>query len=188
VNDDRRLIEQARTDPEAFRTVYRAYFPRVYAYIVYRVGRETDAEDLTADVFIRVAKAIGRFEPRNDHGFVAWVFTIARNVLAQFYRDQPSQPILSLDELPHIEGVAASPEEIYADKERFRRLHVLVKTLSPRRQEIIILRYFGGLKNREIAEVLELDERTVASHLSRALDDLHRIYTDELGAEYVHEQ
>jgi DNA-directed RNA polymerase specialized sigma24 family protein len=45
-----------------------------------------------------------------------------------------------------------------------------------RRREIVALRYFGGLRNQEIAAVLGLGERTVAAHLSRALRDLHAAY------------
>ena len=48
----------------------------------------------------------------------------------------------------------------------------LVAALPPRRQEVIRLRFFGGLSSREIAAILDLDERTVASNLSRALVDL----------------
>ena len=48
----------------------------------------------------------------------------------------------------------------------------LIETLSPRRKETILLKYFAGLRNQEIAHLLSLDERTVASHISRGLADL----------------
>jgi RNA polymerase sigma-70 factor, ECF subfamily len=51
--------------------------------------------------------------------------------------------------------------------------------LPPRRRDILLLKFFGGLRNQEIARMLNLDERTVASHLSRALDDLRRLYEPE---------
>ncbi|MBC8099388.1 MAG: sigma-70 family RNA polymerase sigma factor [Armatimonadetes bacterium] len=183
MNDEQTLIEQAKHNPEAFSALYDVYFPRVYAYIAYRVGRKTDAEDLTADVFMRVVRALKGFEYRTDNAFAAWVFSIAHNAVVQFYRRLPP-PALSLDDVPHIQGSAHSPESLYADQERFKHLHAMIKTLAPRRQEIVTLRYFAGLKNREIAQVLGLDERTVASHLSRALDDLQRGYERELGADY----
>jgi len=55
-------------------------------------------------------------------------------------------------------------------------LHHQLRALTPRRQEIVALRFFGGLRNREIAAVLDLDERTVAAHLARGLADLQRAY------------
>jgi RNA polymerase sigma factor (sigma-70 family) len=61
-------------------------------------------------------------------------------------------------------------------QERFDILRRMIDTLPPRRQEVITLRFFGGLRNQEIAAMLDLDERTVASHLARALSDLNRRY------------
>jgi RNA polymerase sigma factor (sigma-70 family) len=66
-------------------------------------------------------------------------------------------------------------------------MRALVATLSPRRQEIVTLKFFAGLRNREIADVLELDERTVASHLSRGLQDLQTRYRAQVQSEVVGE-
>ena len=69
----------------------------------------------------------------------------------------------------------------------FAHLRRLVEELPPRRREVISLKYFGGLQNREIAAVLGLDERTVASNLSRALNDLEGKYraTDVITHERI---
>lgn len=61
-------------------------------------------------------------------------------------------------------------------EEELSYLRRIVGTLAPRQQEIITLRYFGGLRNQEIAEILELDARTVAAYLSRGLAELQRRY------------
>jgi RNA polymerase sigma-70 factor (ECF subfamily) len=175
---ERTLVEQARDNPDAFRELYRRYFPRVYAYVAYRVGRVWDAEDLTANIFVRVVESLERFEWRGDGSFAAWIFRIAYSEVGQFYRRQRREPI-SLDELPDIESSALSPDQAVLRKEQFARLRARIAALSPRRQEIITLRFFGELRNQEIAAVLGLDERTVASHLSRALEDLQRQYNDE---------
>lgn len=173
---------QQQTDPEAFRLLYRHYYPRVYAYVASRVARKADAEDLTADVFTQVVKWLKKFEYRGVGSFSAWVFRIAHNRLYQFYTQSRTMdaplPFESLDELPEIVSDSTSPEGAVARKEQFAHLHALIATLTPRRQEIVTLRYFGGLNNREIAAVLGLDETTIASHLSRALDDLQRRYAN----------
>lgn len=182
-------VEQARRDPEAFRELYRQYFPRVYAYIAYRVGTVWDTEDLTADVFLRVLESLARFEDRGDGAFAAWIFRIAHNRVSQFYRDQQRLPgTVSIDAVPEIASDTLSPDGALAQKERFARLYTRIGRLSPRRQEIITLRYFGGLRNKEIAAVLNLDERTVAAHLARALQELERFYRmEETTEESRHE-
>ena len=181
---ERQLIAQGQHQPDAFRELYRHYFPRIYAYVAYRVGGRQDAEDVVAEVFLRVVKSLGRFEYRGAGSFAAWIFRIAHNRVNQFYRKQTHAfESLSLHDLPDIQSDSVSPDVQLLRKEQFARLHSLIATLSPRRQEIITLRFFGGLRNRDIAQVLGLDERTVASHLSRALADLERKYTEMLEKE-----
>jgi Sigma-70 region 2 len=64
LDNERALLQKIHTEPEAFRQLYRHYFPRVYAYVAYRVGRRQDAEDVVADVFIKVVEGLKRFEYR----------------------------------------------------------------------------------------------------------------------------
>lgn len=170
---EQRLVEQARLNAEAFRRLYNLYLPRLYAYVVYRVGGVQDAADLVSEVFLKVAEELGSFQWRHDNSFAAWLFRIAHNLINNFHRDtQRAGVALPLDDLPQIAADGLLPEDALLRKEVFAHLHALVISLPPRRREVITLKYFGGLRNQEIAAVLGLDERTVASNLSRALDDL----------------
>ena len=174
---ERWLIEQSRQQPAAFRELYRHYLPRVYAYIAYRVSRNQDAEDLTAETFLSMVEHLADFEYRHEGAFAGWVFSIARNQVKLFYRRNHRQPeAISIDDLPDIASDGLLPDDALSQKERFTLLQRLINQLSPRRQEVIRLKYFAGLRNREIAVLLELDERTVASHLSRGLNDLQEHY------------
>lgn len=177
---ERTLVEKARREPATFQELYNHYFPKVYAYVNYRVGRVQDAEDLVAETFLRVVEEIGHFEWQYEGSFAAWLFRIAHNSISDFYRRSRrwGEP-LSLEELPELQTSTLLPEDVVLQKEKFAHLRRLISTLSPRRQEVITLKFFGGLRNQEIAEVLGLDERTVASHLCRGLEDLHRKYVDE---------
>lgn len=179
-DQERSTLAVARTDPEAFRAIYEHYLPRIYAYVCYRLPRRQDAEDLVSDTFLKAVKGLDTFEWRGDGSFSAWLFRIASNLITDYYRrgDQARLEI-SLDELPEIAPDNLLPHETTRQKEKFIYLRELIGFLSPRRQEVIRLKFFGGLRNNEIAEVLELDERTVASHLCRGLEDLHRRYVLE---------
>jgi RNA polymerase sigma-70 factor (ECF subfamily) len=178
IADEQTLIDQVQCgDPAAFQALYHAYFPRVYAYVAYRVGRKEDAEDITAETFTRVVEGVGRFRYRGEGSFAAWVFRIARSQVSQFYRKHHAarEPV-PLDAVPDLRSSAPSPDQVVVEREQFTRLREVIGTLSPRRQEIVTLKFFGGLGNQEIAAVLGLNERTIASHLCRALEDLKRIY------------
>lgn len=183
-DEERALIGQMSQNPESFRRLYRHYFPRVFAYVSYRVGSKQEAEDVTATVFMKVIEALNKFEYRGAGAFATWLFRIAHNEVNQHYRTQQRAGWVSLDDMPEIESAGLRPDDAFVRKEQFARLLSALKMLSPRRQEIITLRFFGELRNQEIALVLNLDERTVASHLCRGLEDLKRSYESE---EIAHE-
>ncbi len=164
---------QQEQDVAAFRALYRHYFPKVYAYVGYRAPTTEDAEDLVAETFLRVLEHIETFQWQGEGSFAAWLFRIARNLLSNYYRSQPQGRELDLDAIGELEGDVVQPADAFAQKQKMLLLRRLIDTLSPRRQEVIRLKFFGGLRNKEIASLLELDERTVASHLSRGLKDLH---------------
>ncbi|MAU08841.1 MAG: hypothetical protein CL607_03395 [Anaerolineaceae bacterium] len=175
IDDEHILIRDAAHHPEAFRQLYRRYFPRVFGYVAARMGSRQDAEDVTSTVFMRVVSGLSGFDYRGPGTFAAWVFRIASNEVAQFYRDHKRERGQTpLTELPEIADHALAPDERLVRKELFGRVRGHITALSARRQEVIMLRFFAGLRNQEIAAVLNLDERTVASHLARALDDLRR--------------
>jgi RNA polymerase sigma-70 factor, ECF subfamily len=179
---ERDLITHLAQNPDGFRHLYRHYFPRIYAYIASRVGSREDAEDLVSDVFVSVVEALERFEYRGDGSFAAWLFRIAYNEVQGHYRRTLRTSSISLTDM-EIASSELALDEALAQKERTDRLHAMLQTLASRRQEIITLRYFGELRNQEIALVLGLNEKTVASHLSRGLEDLQRKY----GKTYQHE-
>jgi RNA polymerase sigma-70 factor (ECF subfamily) len=177
---ERTLVKKAQRDPTAFQELYNYYFPRVYAYVIYRVGRVQDTEDLVADTFLKVVERLDKFQWRGEGSFAAWLFRIAHNLVSDFYRrGRGPEESVPLEELPELESSALLPADAVLQKEKFAYLRRLIGTLSPRRQEIITLKFFGGLRNKEIAALLGLDERTVASHLCRGVKDLHRQYVDE---------
>lgn len=174
------LLERAFKAPDAFRKIYEHYLPRVYAYVVYRVARKQDAEDLVSETFFKVVDRLGTFEWRGEGTFSAWLFRITKNNIADYYREAGRvDKEVSLDELSELAPDNLLPYETIRQKEKFVFLRQLIRALPPRRQEIIQLKFFGGLRNNEIAQVLGIDERTVASHLCRGLEDLHRLYMCE---------
>src|ERR1035437_4731989 len=107
--DDPALIEQARRDPEAFAALYRRYLTPVYRYLYSRLGSVHDAEDITTQVFIDALEGLSANHYRAWGCFSAWLFTIARRRLADFYRQRPATP---LREIPSAEpGLLAALEK-----------------------------------------------------------------------------
>jgi RNA polymerase sigma-70 factor (ECF subfamily) len=183
-------IHRAQADPGVFVELYDHYFPRIHAYVNYRVNDPQDAEDIISDVFLSAMRGIQRFKPTHGNSFAAWLFRIAHNRIIDHYRrhdrnEVSLDPKTSTTEAISLLGAPLTsrsphPEEALTQQETFEQMRALLATLSPRRQEVITLRFFGGLRNQEIAVILGLDERTIASHLSRGLQDLRNLYAGQM--------
>jgi len=148
--------------------LYRQYLPRILNYIRLRVNDEDLAQDLAAAVFER---AVSRQHTlRRREAFGAWLFQIARTTIAGHYRRQ--RPTVALDLVDEQPAADISPSEALVRREEVARLQVALASLSEREQEIIRLKFGGGLGNKEIAKVLRLKAGHVAVILYRALRKL----------------
>src|SRR5262249_8673313 len=101
--DERLLIEAAQSDPARFGELYEDNFARVYAFIARRVRNRQEAQDLTSQVFSRALANLRQFEWRGKP-FVAWLYRMASNAIADHYRAQSrelqwQQPEITDDEI-----------------------------------------------------------------------------------------
>ncbi len=178
---DAELLRAARTDAEAFEALYDRYLDRVFAFVASRVRCRADAEDFTSEVWMRVLKSLPRFQWRHEASVPAWIFRIARNVLIDADRRRTARggEGIDLDDIVDlVPDPAANPAEITHRRMRFQDAQRLVDGLPPQQGRCIRLRFYGGLRNNEIARVEGLSEKTVAAHVSRALAAL-RLASDQ---------
>jgi RNA polymerase sigma-70 factor (ECF subfamily) len=181
VSADCRDVEAARRSREAFRPLFDRYYERIYGYAAARVNHAPAAEDITAETFRRALNGLETFQCRHEASFAAWLFRIAHNEVGRFLARYAPREAVPLDD---VEDAWPAPLDVEADvvqREQFAAIRTMIGRLSPRRQEIVTLRFYGELRNHEIAVLLGLDERTVASHLCRAIDQLHHLYTAALN-------
>ena len=153
---------------DEYAELYRQYLPRILNYIRLRVDGEDLAQDLTAAVFER---AISRQHTlRRREAFGAWIFRIARNTVAGYYRRR--QPTVPLEQAANESSSQPSPPEVLMHRQELARLQGALASLSEREQEIIRLKFGAELKNTEIGSVLRLRPGNVAVILYRALRKL----------------
>lgn len=170
IPDEVRLAREARTDTDAFVKLYRLTLPRVFRYHMAHTGNVMDAEDLTSQTFMAALEGIRSY--RGDGSFTAWILGIASRKRLMFFRGNGSRPEVPLDAALELPGTGMP-----TDREAIRRLemdsiaHALTQ-LSPDRAESIILSFFGGLANGEIARILGKSEAAVKMLIARGLHDL----------------
>lgn len=167
--DLRLPVEDPGTAPgSSCRAWYEAHGRAVYSYLRFHLASADEAEDLTADVFLRAVRAEDRFEAARASART-WLLRIARNVLLDHMRRERRHRQVPLGALRDLHSDAPSPEERLLWEEEVGRLLAAVARLGPRDREIIGLRYGSGLDTREVAEILGLAEPAARTRLWRAL-------------------
>ncbi len=157
-----------------FGALFDRYYPRLYRYVRYRVGSRQEAEDLTALAFERALTHQATYDP-NKGAFSTWLFRIAHNAIINHHAKQRRRGgSIDLEEIADLPTETPSPEKVVIHKESLQTLLQHVRSLSPRDQDIIALKFAGRLTNREIAATLTLNEKTVSVILLRALRKLKK--------------
>jgi RNA polymerase sigma-70 factor (ECF subfamily) len=145
--------------------VFCTFYDKIYSFALMRAGMVHDAEDITADVFLKVAEEID-FYNYEKAAFSTWIFTIALNEIRAFcLKREPRYPVNSLSEFAAQQ--LTIDEGLLQRKER-ARLYKAIDRLDERSKEVILLRYFAELPNRRIAEVMGLSEADAMVTLHRA--------------------
>lgn len=180
VDLDSTLVERCLSgDDTAWEGLVRTHTRRVYGLCYRFTGRDSDAQDLTQDVFLRVFKALGGFRS-TEGSFTTWLTRLTRNLLIDHYRRTRNERATDSieDQLPRVEEgfVAVSrPDTALAGREASELLQGALAKLSPELRETIILRDLQDMEYREIAEILGIPEGTVKSRLNRGRAELARL-------------
>jgi RNA polymerase sigma-70 factor (ECF subfamily) len=168
--DETVLVRQAKSgNAEAFGQLYDAYVERVYRYIYFRVTDDQTTEDLTSQVFLKAWEHLDRYKPGGSP-FIAWLYTIARNAVIDFYRTR--KQTVPLEEV----GALALDEEALDDR-MDRQFDVLalrtgMQQLTEEQQQVLTLKFIAKLSTQEVARMMGKREGAVRALQMRALQTL----------------
>ena len=169
----------AEAGPEPFVILYDRYFTRIYNYIRYRCSDAAVADDLTAQVFLKALININKYNPKKAP-FDAWLFSIARNLINDFYRSKKRYNMVDIEDVEHILAHTDRPLEEKVENNQ-EKLHLLksLETLSARHRDLIALKFGAGMTNRKIAELTGLTEQNVGVILHRGVKKLRKIMQED---------
>ena len=160
----------------AFDRLYRSSRDDVYAYVAGLLRDATAAEEVTAAAFERAYRKRFRFDRRRGEPR-AWLFGIARNAALDELRRRGRQAELAA-EPADLDGAAVEAGAEHS--ERRLALKAALAHLEPRERELIALKFFAGLANAEIAQVLDLSESNAGTKLHRAMNKLREACDEAL--------
>jgi RNA polymerase sigma-70 factor, ECF subfamily len=181
--EERSLVERIQAgDRQAFERLLDAYETRVYRLALRFTGNESDAEDVTQEIFLAVYRSIARF--RGDSALGTWVYRVAMNHCLEYRRKRRLEHVPLDEELM----LASSdwrddPMQSANKQELSARVEAAINSLSPVHRDVIVLHELQGLTYQEVAATLDVPVGTVKSRLSNAFRRLR----DLLGG-YVFEE
>ena len=173
-------------DAQAWEKLARSQHRRVYGLCFRFTGSQSDAEDLTQEVFLKMYRNLGSFDPAKG-GFGTWLTTLTRNLLVDNYRRSRMERVTdSLDESVDSEDDGPTRAERLTDNRPGQDTHVAglelraqiqaaLKQVSPELREAVILRDIEDMDYKDIAEVLGVPQGTVKSRISRGRAELARL-------------
>lgn len=175
------LLNKIKNNPDDFSELFTLYYKPIFGYILRRTGNFDDTADIAADTFYKAFRHINNFSYKGI-SIKVWLYRIATNEMNQYFRQQQKHNSLfdRIDfENRDMFNTYFNEDKIELEKEMQRHHQFLsvqssLKTLPVKYQEVIALRYFEGKNNSEIAEILNMNEGTLKSLLSRGVEKLRK--------------
>lgn len=171
MTDETALIERARHfDMSALTEIYDCYSPGIYRYMMHLLGDTHQAEDCTADTFVRYLQALRNGGGPQEH-LQAYLYRIAHNRATDIYRRSPPPPLPLYDELPYGED---DPDDAVIERIKKEQVRAALVRLTPEQRQVIVLKYLEGWENEMIAQILDKPVGSVKSLQHRAIHALRR--------------
>ncbi len=173
---------QTRKDPQAYAQLYDTYVTSIYRFVYFKVNNHEDAEDLTADVFLKAWNYIT--EHTDVRSFRAVIYRIARNLVIDLYRRRATRNEVTGfpdeeedhpdDRMAHLSDKGSGVRKIETEHDHQQVLDAIAQ-LKEEYREVVLFRYVDGLSASEVAEILGKSSVDVRVTTHRAMKALRKV-------------
>jgi len=181
-DSDRQLLLNARAgDEDSFRRLVETYTPRVFALVRNLVRSQSEAEDVTQEVFFKVHRKLDSF--REDSTFYTWLYRVSVNTAHDWIKKQRKERAIQVEDfgaMPLTDDTDG-PDESLRRRDLREEIREAMSRLPDSFRTILVLRELEGLRYEEISSVLQISKGTVESRIFRARAKLK----DELDRRHI---
>jgi RNA polymerase sigma-70 factor (ECF subfamily) len=179
------LVKRAKSgDDKAFEELVRRYRQRIFALTLHITGNQSDADDVTQEVFLNAYRALDRFEGRSQ--FFTWLYRMAVNRSLNLHRSRSRRRETGMDD-PRVElavavDAAGNPLKGEVLRRTYKRLLSALDELSPTIRTSVVLVILQGLSHEEAAIIQDCRPGTIAWRIHEARQRLRQaLHKDPTG-------
>ena len=170
-------------DKKCIEVLIERYKSKVYSYILLNVKNPTVADDIFQDTFLKVMSSLRSRTYSEEGKFLPWVMRIAHNLVIDYFRYDKNNGIASSDENEYVlnsTSLADSTiEDKIVDEQILSDVKKLLEYLPEEQKEVIMLRHYGGMSFKEIADVTNVSINTALGRMRYAIMNLRRIVDEK---------
>lgn len=182
---DQELVQAfVKGDQSAIEVLINRHRNKVYTYILLTIKNQQLAEDLFQETFIKVIQSLRRGKYRDNGRFLSWVIRIAHNLIIDHFRKEKQMNSISNDEsevdLFNSKKLAdQNIEEIIVENQIRSELRDLINALPDDQREVVLLRHYGELSFKEIADQTDVSINTALGRMRYALINLRKMIKEK---------
>lgn len=150
--------------------IFEKYSDNLYKFIYLKVSSAEFAEDILSETFLKCLNNLEKFKPKNESSLKSWIYTIAYNLVKDFYRKHKEK--ISIDEIFEI----WIEENFWAkidDKNKLKQVKEFLLDIKAEQREILIMRIWNDLSYKEIAEITWKSVDNCKKIVSRVLQNIN---------------
>lgn len=159
----------------------RRYQAKIYTSIYLLVKDEYLAEDIFQDTFIKVINTLKAGKYNEEGKFLPWVARIAHNLVIDHFRREKRTPVVNNSDDFDIFDVLGQYDESTEDRmireQTYSDLKKLIHLLPSEQKEVLIMRHYGDLSFKQIADITDVSINTALGRMRYALNNLRRMMT-----------
>ncbi len=174
LEQERKIVEEAKQDPAKFAVLYDKYFDQIYRYIYRRVSDKEMVHDLVSQTFYDALSHMKSYEWRG-FSFSAWLYKIAHNNVLKWYREVGKMHVTDIEDGKMIADLTMDHVQDLKHSELKDEIQAVLDKLEPEEREIIRLKFFEEVSNIEIAEIMGLSANHIGVKVFRALKKVKQL-------------
>jgi len=174
--DHELMVAAARGDLAGMSEIYDHRHKALFRFFFRLIGRQSPAEDLTHEVFLRMIKYRHTYQAGDL--FEAWMYRIARNVFADHLKKHRLEIPAGEGQMELVESGRPTPLDAALKQQDLALLHKALRALPDEKRELIVLSRFQGLSYEQIGKIMGCETGTVKVRVFRAVKEMGQVFHD----------